>query len=64
MSDRIVVMNEGRVEQIGSPQEIYHAPATVFVANFIGVANLIAAKVGRSDGERAQLQWSAGSRFR
>jgi spermidine/putrescine transport system ATP-binding protein len=50
MSDRIVVMNEGRVEQIGPPQEIYHAPATVFVANFIGVANLIAAKVGRLDG--------------
>ena len=50
MSDRIVVMNEGRIEQIGSPQEIYHAPATVFVANFIGVANLLAAKVGRTDG--------------
>jgi spermidine/putrescine transport system ATP-binding protein len=50
MSDRIVVMSEGRVEQIGTPEEIYHAPATVFVANFIGVANLIAAKVGRSDG--------------
>jgi spermidine/putrescine transport system ATP-binding protein len=49
MSDRIVVMNEGRVEQIGSPEEIYHAPETVFVANFIGVANLIPAKVGRSD---------------
>jgi spermidine/putrescine transport system ATP-binding protein len=48
MSDRIVVMNEGRVEQIGPPKEIYHAPATVFVANFIGVANLIVAKVGRT----------------
>jgi spermidine/putrescine transport system ATP-binding protein len=53
MSDRIVVMNEGRVEQIGPPEEIYHSPATVFVANFIGVANLIAAKVGRSDGNGA-----------
>ncbi|MEO8294862.1 MAG: ABC transporter ATP-binding protein [Gemmatimonadota bacterium] len=49
MSDRIVVMSEGKVEQIGTPEEIYHAPATVFVANFIGVANLIPAKVGRSD---------------
>jgi spermidine/putrescine transport system ATP-binding protein len=49
MSDRIVVMNEGRVEQIGTPEEIYHAPETVFVANFIGVANLIPAKVARSD---------------
>ena len=45
MSDRIAVMNEGRVEQIGPPQEIYHSPSSVFVANFIGVANLIPAVV-------------------
>jgi len=41
MSDRIAVMHQGRVEQIGTPEEIYHAPATVFVAGFIGNANLI-----------------------
>lgn len=40
MSDRIAVMNAGNVEQIGTPTEIYDAPATVFVANFIGQANL------------------------
>lgn len=40
MSDRIAVMNNGTVEQIGSPTEIYDRPATVFVANFIGQANL------------------------
>ncbi len=45
MSDRIAVMNEGRVEQIGPPEEIYHSPRTVFVANFIGQANLLAARV-------------------
>jgi spermidine/putrescine transport system ATP-binding protein len=45
MSDRIAVMNDGRVEQIGPPQEIYHSPASVFVANFIGVANLLPGKV-------------------
>jgi spermidine/putrescine transport system ATP-binding protein len=45
MSDRIAVMNEGRVEQIGSPEEIYHSPASVFVANFIGIANLLPATV-------------------
>jgi spermidine/putrescine transport system ATP-binding protein len=45
MSDRIAVMNEGRVEQIGVPQAIYHSPTSVFVANFIGVANLIPALV-------------------
>src|SRR4051794_4316061 len=43
MSDRIAVMNEGRVEQIGTPEEIYHSPTSVFVANFIGVANLLPA---------------------
>jgi spermidine/putrescine transport system ATP-binding protein len=50
MSDRIAVMNEGLVEQIGTPEDIYHSPATVFVANFIGVANLLPATVvGRMD---------------
>ena len=41
MSDRIAVMNEGNVDQIGTPEEIYHAPESVFVAGFIGVANLL-----------------------
>jgi spermidine/putrescine transport system ATP-binding protein len=50
MSDRIAVMNEGRVEQIGPPQEIYHSPGSVFVANFIGVANLIPAIVQDTTG--------------
>ena len=40
MSDRIAVMNAGKVEQIGTPTEIYDRPATVFVAGFIGQANL------------------------
>ncbi|WP_328356145.1 ABC transporter ATP-binding protein [Mycobacterium sp. NBC_00419] len=40
MSDRIAVMNQGKVEQIGTPTEIYDRPATVFVAGFIGQANL------------------------
>ena len=40
MSDRIAVMNNGNVEQIGTPTEIYDRPATVFVAGFIGQANL------------------------
>jgi putative spermidine/putrescine transport system ATP-binding protein len=39
MADRIVVMGAGRVEQSGPPQEIYHRPATAFVAGFIGRAN-------------------------
>ncbi len=45
MSDRIAVMNRGRVEQMGSPEEVYERPATTFVAGFIGVSNLIPAVV-------------------
>jgi spermidine/putrescine transport system ATP-binding protein len=47
MSDRIAVMNDGKVEQIATPEEIYHSPASVFVAGFIGVANLLPATVER-----------------
>ncbi|MDA3955973.1 ABC transporter ATP-binding protein [Oceanispirochaeta sp.] len=41
MSDRIVVMNQGKVEQFGTPEEIYASPATPFVADFIGNANFV-----------------------
>ncbi len=41
LSDRIAVMNEGRVEQIGTPTEIYQRPSTVFVADFVGSTNLL-----------------------
>ena len=41
MSDRIAVFNEGRIEQIGTPSEVYEQPANPFVANFVGVSNLI-----------------------
>jgi putative spermidine/putrescine transport system ATP-binding protein len=40
MSDRIVVMNDGAIEQVGHPQELYRSPANAFVANFIGESNL------------------------
>jgi spermidine/putrescine transport system ATP-binding protein len=49
MSDRIAVMNAGRVEQIGTPTEIYDSPASVFVAGFIGQANLWPATVTAID---------------
>jgi len=45
MSDRIVVMNKGRIEQSGTPYEIYNYPRTAFVADFVGSANLIAGTV-------------------
>ena len=52
MSDRIAVMNGGRVEQAGPPQAVYEEPETLFVADFLGVSNLIPAEAGGSDGER------------
>jgi spermidine/putrescine transport system ATP-binding protein len=45
MSDRIAVMNSGRVEQVGDPEDVYERPATTFVAGFIGVSNLMPATV-------------------
>src|SRR4051812_17568881 len=53
MSDRIAVMNKGRIEQIGNPEEVYDRPTTTFVAGFIGVSNLMPGTVRRSgaDGE-------------
>jgi len=45
LSDRVVVMNEGRVEQLGSPLEIYENPWTPFVATFVGTINVVKAEV-------------------
>jgi putative spermidine/putrescine transport system ATP-binding protein len=45
LSDRVVVMSDGRIEQIGTPAEIYNFPATSFVASFVGTLNLLAAQV-------------------
>ncbi len=47
MSDRLAVMSGGRIEQLGTPKDVYELPATPFVADFLGVSNLMAA---RSDG--------------
>jgi len=49
LSDRIVVMSNGRIEQVGSPREIYERPANAFVADFIGSSNLLDAVVVRVD---------------
>ena len=60
MSDRIAVMNGGRVEQIGSPEEVYEHPATSFVAGFIGVSNLMPGTVASANGERARVRLDTG----
>ena len=49
MSDRLAVMAKGRVEQLGSPREVYERPETAFVADFIGVSNLMRAQSSGSD---------------
>lgn len=51
MSDRVAIMNHGRVEQIGTPEDLYYAPKNDFVARFVGKSNLFDVQV-RADGER------------
>src|SRR5258705_3213124 len=45
VADRVVLMNEGRVEQVGTPEEVYHHPANAFVYNFLGNVNLFHSRV-------------------
>jgi spermidine/putrescine transport system ATP-binding protein len=56
MSDRLVVMNAGRIEQLGAPREVYERPRTRFVAGFIGTSNIISGKVASMDGTTAVLE--------
>jgi putative spermidine/putrescine transport system ATP-binding protein len=72
MSDRIGVMNRGRLEQVGAPREVYESPATRFVAEFVGAANLLEGDAARrlADGcecallrpERIRLGAASGAR--
>ena len=62
MSDRIAVMNGGRVEQIGSPREIYDRPATAFVADFIGSLNALDLRVDELVGGHAVMRLGEGQR--
>jgi iron(III) transport system ATP-binding protein len=56
LSDRIVVMNRGRIEQIGAPTEIYRHPRTTFVADFIGRANFVEATVRSLNGNSVAVE--------
>ncbi len=60
MSDRIAVMNAGHVEQEAAPREMYEEPATAFVANFLGVSNLIDATASGPSGGGAALEIGKG----
>jgi spermidine/putrescine transport system ATP-binding protein len=63
MSDRIAVMNDGQVEQLGTPREIYERPATKFVAGFIGTSNVLSGTVGRTDATAAIIEAGPGERI-
>ncbi len=52
MADRVVLMNKGRVEQVGTPEEVYEHPATPFVYGFLGAVNLFH---GRVEGEHVKV---------
>ena len=64
LADRIVVMNQGAVEQVGSPDAVYEAPATRFVAEFIGLANLLDGTVVGVDGRELVVETRRGLRLR
>ena len=62
ISDRICVMNAGRIEQIGTPQEIYADPQTLFVATFVGTMNTLPGEAAAHLGLGAERQGSAAGR--
>lgn len=57
MSDRIVVMNKGRIEQIGAPDTLYSRPRTRFVADFIGQSNFLQGRIVSTEEDTAQIDW-------
>jgi spermidine/putrescine ABC transporter ATP-binding subunit len=60
MSDMVAVVHEGRIAQAGAPRALYEAPADVFVADFLGDSNLLAARCLRTNGDRASVQLPSG----
>jgi spermidine/putrescine transport system ATP-binding protein len=61
MSDRIAVMNDGHMEQLGEPQSVYELPATEFVAGFLGASNLLDGQIEGVDGQEAKVRLAAGA---
>lgn len=59
LSDRVCLMNRGRIEQIGTPQELYFAPTSIFTAQFLGDSNIFAAQLDGSVGGRLRLRCPA-----
>mgnify|MGYP006435835133 CR=1 FL=1 len=61
MSDRMAVMNEGRIRQVGGPRDIYDHPAERFVADFIGDTNFVDAELLGTEAERARIRLASGA---
>jgi spermidine/putrescine transport system ATP-binding protein len=61
MSDTVAVMNAGRFEQVGTPQELYHAPASAFVAGFVGDANRWRGRVVAPNGDGGRIALEDGT---
>jgi spermidine/putrescine transport system ATP-binding protein len=57
MSDRIVVLNEGKVEQDGTPEELYFQPTSRFVAEFIGETNLLSGRMRGTENDKVVMDW-------
>lgn len=60
MADRVAIMHEGRLRQVGSPKEIYREPASRFVAEFVGLNNILTGRVGGRAGGRCTVATPAG----
>jgi spermidine/putrescine transport system ATP-binding protein len=63
MSDQVAVMNKGRFEQVGTPQELYYQPKTAFVAGFVGNSNQYSGKVQSQSGDFVTLVTEQGVRL-
>jgi spermidine/putrescine transport system ATP-binding protein len=63
MSDRVAVMNAGRFEQVGTPEELYYNPASAFVAGFVGNNNRLAGRIASVDGAGARIETGSGLSF-
>ncbi|CUH74731.1 Spermidine/putrescine import ATP-binding protein PotA [Tritonibacter multivorans] len=60
MASRIAVMDHGKLVQVDTPDRIYEAPNSVYVADFIGDVNIIEGRIAKADGEAAELAWAEG----
>jgi putrescine transport system ATP-binding protein len=60
MASRIAVMDHGKLVQVDTPDRIYEAPNSTYVADFIGDVNIIEGRVSKSDGDAAELAWAEG----